>query len=367
MGQSMAVHPDGTDSAGTEAFGGRLLELLTGHALTMLISIGYRTGLFEATALGPATSLELAARAGLDERYVREWLAAMVAGRIISYHPDAGWYALPAEHAPLLTGTRASNIGPAAGTLRTLAAVLPSVERCFAEGGGVAFAEFASVAGADLGAQWRPIYDEHLVDGFLGAVPGLLDRLRTGARVLDLGCGTGHAVNLMARAFPASRFVGLDNSADALRLAEAERTGSTPEPENAEFQLSDAAELPAHPPFDVITAFDAVHDQRSPGLVLRRIHDALAPGGVFVMVDGNFSSRLERNLDNPHAALSYAVSLLFCLPTSRADGADGAGGLGAVWGRELAAEMLTAAGFLDVRTYPSPRPQSCIFVCTRAG
>jgi SAM-dependent methyltransferase len=348
------------DTEATRAFGGRLLELLTGHALTTLIAVGHRTGLFEAAAVGPATSAELADRAELDERYVREWLAAMVAGRIMAYHPDTGWYTLPPEHAPLLTGARSSNVGPAAANLGTLAAVLPSVQRCFTDGGGVPFAEFAAVAGAELGAQWRHVYDEHLVDGFLGAVPGLLDRLRAGARGLDLGCGNGHAVNLMATAFPASRFVGLDNSGDALSLAEVERSGAGLA--NAEFRLADAAELVTEHPYDLITAFDSVHDQRSPGQVLRRVHDALDPDGVFLLVDGNFSSRLERNLDNPYAALSYSISLLFCVPTSRADGG---GGLGAVWGRELATEMLTAAGFTDVRVEDSPRPQTCIYVCRR--
>jgi SAM-dependent methyltransferase len=344
----------------TSIFGGRLLELLTGHALTMLLGVGYRTGLFEAAALGPATSVELAERAGLDERYVREWLAAMVTGRILRFQPDTGWYSLPAEHAPLLTGAHAGNIGPAADSLGVLGALLPSVRSCFTEGGGVPFAEFAAVAGADLGRQWRYIYDEHLVDGFLGAAPGLLERLRAGARVLDLGCGTGHAVNLMAREFPASEFVGLDNSADAIGLAEGDRAAAGLA--NAEFRLADAAELVTEHPFDLITAFDSIHDQRSPGQVLRGIHHALAPDGVFLLVDGNFSSHLERNLDNPYAPLSYAISLLFCLPTSRVDGG---GGLGAVWGRELATEMLTAAGFTAIRVLDSPRPQTCVYVCRR--
>jgi len=360
-----AGHGDANSDANsdaTSAFGGRLLELLTGHALTMLLSIGHGTGLFEAAALGPATSVELAARAGLDERYVREWLAAMVTGRILRYQPDTGWYSLPAEHAPLLTGAHARNIGPAADSLGVLAALLPSVRRCFAEGGGVRFAEFAAVAGADLGQQWRHIYDEHLVDGFLGAAPGLLDRLRAGARVLDLGCGSGHAVNLMAREFPASKFVGLDNSADAIGLAEADRAAAGLG--NAVFRLADAAELVTEHPYDLITAFDSVHDQRSPGQVLRGIHHALAPDGLFLMVDGNFSSHLEQNLDNPFATLSYAISLLFCLPTSRVDGD---GGLGAVWGRELATEMLTAAGFTGIQVLDSPRPQTCIYVCRRGA
>ena len=227
------------DADRTRAFGARLLELLTGNVLTMLIGIGHRTGLFEAAARGPATSGELAVRAGLAERYVREWLGAMVTGGIIEYDPTSERYELPPEHAPLLTGATASNIGPATGSMRTLAAVLPQVERCFVDGGGVPIAEFAAAAGDGLGESWRHVYDEHLVDGFLGRVPGLLDRLRAGVRVLDLGCGTGHAINLMARAFPRSTFTGLDLAADAIAQAKAERAATRAL--NAEFVVADAA------------------------------------------------------------------------------------------------------------------------------
>ena len=342
----------------TRAFGARLLDLLTGNVLTMLIGIGHRTGLFEAAAQGPATSEELAARAGLHERYVREWLGAMVTGGILDHDPADARYTLPPEHAAMLTGATARNVGPVAGSLRTLSAVLPQVERCFTTGGGVPIAEYAAASDGGLGESWRHVYDEHLVDGFLGRVPGLIERLRAGATVLDLGCGTGHAVNLMARAFPASTFTGLDIAAAAIESAEAERAAmGLP---NAGFTVADAAELGTERHYDVITAFDAVHDQAAPETVLRRVREALAPGGVFVMVDAKFASRLEDNIGNPYAPMSYGISLLFCVPTTLATGGSG---LGAMWGQELAREMLADAGFDDVRVLDSPRPQNCIYVC----
>jgi SAM-dependent methyltransferase len=342
----------------TRAFGDRLLDVLTGGMLTMLIGIGHRTGLFEAAARGPATSAELAERAGLHERYVREWLGAMVTGGIMEYDPAGGRHTLPAAHAALLTGATSRNIGPAASSLRTLGSVLPQVERCFTDGGGVPIAEYAAVSAGGLGETWRYIYDEHLVDGFLGPVPGLLDRLRAGARVLDLGCGTGHAVNLMAREFPRSTFDGLDIATDAIADAEAERAAlGLP---NAAFAVADAAALAPDRPYDVITAFDAIHDQAAPDVVLSRIRDALAPGGVFVMIDTKFATRLEDNAGNPYAPLSYGISLLFCVPTSIATGGSG---LGALWGQERAREMLAGAGFTDVRVLDTPRPQNCMYVC----
>jgi len=349
------------DPERTHAFGETLRGLLTGHVLTMLISVGHRTGLFEAAARGPATCPGLAERAGLHERYVREWLGAMVTGGIVEYDPGDARYTLPAEHAALLTGATARNIGPAAGSLRTLGAVLAQVERCFAEGGGVPIAEYAAVSTDGLGETWRYVYDEHLVDGFLGAVPGLHERLRAGARVLDLGCGTGHAVNLMARAFPHSTFDGLDIATAAIADAEAERAAM--DVPNATFAVADAAELAPERPYDVITAFDAIHDQAAPGTVLRRVHDALAPGGVFVMVDTRFATRLEDNRADPYAPMSYGISLLFCVPTSIATGGSA---LGAMWGQELARELLAGAGFADVQVLGSPRPQNCIYVC-RSG
>jgi SAM-dependent methyltransferase len=344
----------------TRAFGEQLLGMLTGGMLTMMIGIGHRTGLFEAAARGPATSAELAERAGLQERYVREWLGAMVTGGIMEYDPADGRHTLPVAHAALLTGATSRNIGPIANSLHTLGSVLPQVERCFREGGGVPIAEYAAVSAGGLGETWRYVYDEHLVDGFLGRVPGLPDRLHAGARVLDLGCGTGHAVNIMAREFPRSTFDGLDIATDAIADAEAERAAmGLP---NADFAVADAAALAPEQPYDVITAFDAIHDQAAPEVVLRSVRDALAPGGLFVMVDTKFATRLEDNLANPYAPLSYGISLLFCVPTSIATGGSG---LGAMWGQERARAMLADAGFADVEVFDTPRPQNCMFVCRR--
>jgi SAM-dependent methyltransferase len=344
----------------TRAFGEQLLGMLTGDMLTMLIGIGHRTGLFEAAARGPATSAELAERAGLHERYVREWLGAMVTGGIMEYDPADRRHSMPAAHAALLTGATSRNIGPMANSLRTLGTVLPQVEQCFVDGGGVSIAEYAAVSAGGLGETWRHVYDEHLVDGFLGRVPGLPDRLRAGARVLDLGCGTGHAVNVMARAFPRSTFDGLDIATAAIADAEAERAALGLA--NAAFAVGDAADLDPGRPYDVITAFDAIHDQAAPEVVLRGVRNALAPDGVFVMIDTKFATRLEDNIGNPYAPLSYGISLLFCVPTSIATGGSG---LGAMWGQERAREMLAEAGFGDVQVLDTPRPQNCMYVCRK--
>jgi SAM-dependent methyltransferase len=246
--------------------------------------------------------------------------------------------------------------------IESFGAVMPELERCFRTGGGVSYAAFRPQFTDRMDDAWRRIYDEQLITGFLAAVPGLTERLAAGARVLDLGCGTGHAVNLMAQAYPSSTFVGYDIANDAIDRAEKERV-ATGLP-NARFAVLDVAQLPATPPFDVITAFDAIHDQVAPDVVLRRVHDALRSDGVFMMVDFKFSSRLERNLANPFAPLYYAISVMHCMTVSLAEGG---AGLGTVWGEELARKMLAEAGFGSVEVIDAPRPQNCIYICRPAG
>ncbi|GAB3148893.1 methyltransferase domain-containing protein [Amycolatopsis stemonae] len=336
-------------------FAAHLTATMTGSALTMLIGVGHRTGLFEAAARGPATSAGLAERAGLHERYVREWLGAMVTGGIFTL--DAGEYTFPPEHAKFLLGDTAANLMPSLLTLSAFTGVLPELERSFAEGGGVprsAYGPYLETLGAKTGDSWKHVYREHLVDGFFGAVPGLKERLTAGVRVLDLGCGTGNAIAVAARAFPASHFTGLDINESVVEQAKETAHGLP----NAGFAVGDAAELTGE--YDVITAFDAVHDQDRPDVVLRRVRGALPDDGLFFMVDTNFSSHVEKNVGNPLAALCYSISLMYCTTTSLAKGG---AALGAMWGTEKAREMLADAGFRHVDVLDSPRPQNCVYAC----
>jgi len=162
--------------------------------------------------------------------------------------------------------------------------------------------------------------------------------------VADFGCGSGHAINVTARAFPASRFTGIDFSEEAIAAGtrEAAHLGLT----NATFESHNLAQLDKVEAYDVITVFDAIHDQAQPAQVLENIYRALRPGGVFLMADIKASSRLEDNVDVPMSTYLYTVSLMHCMTVSLA--LDGAG-LGAAWGTQLATSMLGDAGFADVR------------------
>ena len=332
------------DQAQVEAFAGRLLGILQGGAQTLLLSIGHRTGLFDTLAtLPPSTSQQIADAAGLNERYVREWLAGMVVSRLVEYAPADKTYLLPPVHAAMLTRAAGpKNMAPVARLLGMGAGVEREIVECFRNGGGVPYSSFVGLTQllADLNA---PIVDATLIQSTLPLVPGLGDRLRAGIDVADVGCGAGHPGNVMAKAFPNSRFVGFDFSEESIATArqEAQDLGLS----NSRFEVRDVTTLDLSDAFDLITVFDAIHDQAQPKLVLKAIHRALRPGGTYLMADIAGSSNLEENLDRPLAPINYAVSLTHCMTVSLALGGEG---LGNMWGEQTTVAYLKEAGFQDV-------------------
>jgi 2-polyprenyl-3-methyl-5-hydroxy-6-metoxy-1,4-benzoquinol methylase len=347
------------DRERVKEFAEQLLGIYTGGYLCFMIDIGHRLGLFDAAAQGPGTSEQLAARAGLAERQVREWLGALTAGRIFEYDPETRTYELPPERAACLAGSTPYNLAARSRAVANLAKVVPLVTQAFRDGGGVPYDHYRPEFTSLMDEVGRNRYDAVLISRYLPLADGLVDRLQAGIRVADIGCGTGHCVNLMAKAYRTSEFTGYDIASDALEQARREATalGLT----NARFEELDAAQLPSHPKFDLITAFDTIHDQAFPDLVLRRIHDALAPAGLLVMIDIKASSHLEKNLDNPFAAFLYATSVMHCMQVSLAEGGMG---LGTVWGEEVARRLLADAGFRSVVTHDLPLdPANQMYVC----
>jgi SAM-dependent methyltransferase len=346
------------DRQRVQDFARKLFGHYTSGILTLLVHIGHKTGLFEAVAKGPGTSQEIAGRAGLDERYVREWLAAMATGGIVEYDAASGAFTLPPDHAACLTGTSSRNLAAGSQSLPMLSKRLPRIEECFRTGGGVPYSEYRPDFTEAMDASWRLLYDGLLIKGFLPVANGLPDRLRAGIRAADIGCGTGHAVNLMAREYPASTFVGYDLGEDAIARARAEaREMGLP---NARFEALDVTRLALEPKFDLITSFDSIHDQRDPAAAMRRIAGALAPDGIYFMVEPKASSRLEENIGNPFAPYIYGMSVLHCMTVSLAEGG---AGLGTAWGEQVARRMLGEAGFGSVEVTDAPGPQNSIYVC----
>jgi ubiquinone/menaquinone biosynthesis C-methylase UbiE len=329
------------DAARAEAFGGRVMEVLNHSLLGLAISVGHQTELFETLAqLPPSTSTEIASAAGLDERYVREWLAIMTVGGIVEYEAATGRYWLPREHAASLTRAAGpGNLASVTQVIALMAGVEADIVQAFRSGGGVGYERYARFS-RFMREDSAQLYDVALIDVIVPVVEGLRGRLEAGISVADVGCGSGHAINILARAFPKSRFVGYDLLADAIGTArdEAKAWGLT----NAEFRVHDVSELDVESEFDVMMAFDAIHDQAWPRKVLATIARALKPGGTFLMADIAASSKLEENLEHPMAAFGYGVSLFHCMTVSLAQGGEG---LGTMWGTEKALELLAEAGF----------------------
>ncbi len=344
-------------------FEGRLVEMANGAALGLMISIGHRSGLFDVMAtMAPATSDEIAARANLNERYVREWLHAMVTGQIVDHDPARRTYALPPAHAACLTRAASpNNLAVLFQLVPLLGAVEDDILACFRDGGGVPYSRYArfhEVMAEDSGQTIVPALEDHI----LPLVPGLTARLERGISVLDAGCGRGQALLKLAGLYPASRFAGYDLSGEAIAYAaaDAERRGLT----NVTFEardLSDFDRTAAPEAFDFVTTFDAVHDQARPLAVVTGIRRALAPGGVYLAQDIKGSSHVHDNRDHPFGPLLYTISCLHCMSVSLAQGGEG---LGAMWGREQAEALFRAAGFGSVEVHELEHdPLNYWYVC----
>lgn len=332
------------DQARAEEFGGRMVGLVNDATLALLVSVGHRTGLYDQMAtMAPSTSEEIAGATGLNERYVREWLGAMTVGGIVQYDPGAKQYSLPPEHAASLTRAAGDgNLASYAQVVAMMGQVEDGIVECFRNGGGLGYEHFPAFVQlmSEMSAQ---VFDHTLIDVTLPVVDGLVDRLNEGIDVADVGCGAGHAVCLMAEAFPNSRFTGIDFSEEAVAAGKQEAADKGLV--NADFVVGDAAGLDMDATFDFVTAFDSVHDQARPDLMLAGIARALRDDGVFLCVDIGADSEVANNVDHPLGPFIYSVSTMHCMTVSLAH--DGMG-LGTAWGEQKAREMLADAGFTSI-------------------
>ncbi|ASQ45792.1 class I SAM-dependent methyltransferase [Legionella clemsonensis] len=335
------------DQNKAEKFAENLLTMMNQAALTLMLSIGHRTKLFDIMSKMPfSTSTEIAKKANLQERYVREWLNALVAGGIISYNADNKSYGLPAEHAAFLTRDASpNNFAVIAQFIPVLAYVEDSLVNAFIHGGGIpyeAYPRFHEVMAEESG---QTILSA-LLDEILPLIEGVLQKLKEGINVLDIGCGYGNALTLMAKNFPNSQFTGYDLCKETIEHAQkiANENALT----NIQFIQKDLSDWHEKENYDLITAFDVIHDQAKPAKVLKGVFNALKPDGVFLMQDIKSSSRVEKNIGSPIAPFIYAISCMHCMTVSLSQ--NGAG-LGAAWGEELAEQMLKEAGFNNVEKH----------------
>jgi len=272
-------------------------------------------------------------------------LGALTTGGIVRYDPETRSYALPPEHAAVVTrAAGVDNLAALTQFVGMLGAVEQDVLRCFREGGGVPYSSFPTFH-RQIGELTKDTVDATLLDGTLELVPGLRNQLERGLDVADIGCGSGYASNVLARAFPNSRFHGFDFSDEAIAIASAQARDWALG--NVTFEVRDVTDLGITAAFDLITTFDAIHDQAAPARVLRAIADALRPEGLYLCVDIAASSNLEDNLEHPLGPAIYTISTMHCMTVSLALGG---AGIGAVWGEQTARRMLLDAGFAEVAT-----------------
>ncbi len=351
----------GSTKSGEDNFAAKMTDILNYGALNLAMAIGYRTRLFDVMDGfdAPRTASAIAAEAGLNARYVKEWLGVMTTGGVVEVARDEegrDGFLLPESHADLLT-RRAEHNNLGVYTQETpllTTCAMEAVLDGFRTGKGVPYDNYPRFQ-AFMGQLADAKHGRVLVKEFLPSVDGgrMVERMKKGIRVCDLGCGEGMAVTLMARAFPNSDFLGLDISDEALEKAKA-RAEAEGAP-NVMFQKRDAAtiadDVGLKDAFDYVTAFDAIHDQTRPMEALRAVHGALKKGGLFSMVDIAAESRLADNVDHPMGPFLYTVSLMHCMPVGLVEGG---AGLGMMWGRQKAVKMLREAGFSRVQVDEIP-------------
>jgi SAM-dependent methyltransferase len=349
------------DDSKAAAFAGKLIGALNDSALILMTSIGHRTGLFDALArISPCTADELAAEADLAERYVREWLAVMTTSGVVEYEPKHRTYFLPAEHASWLTRAAApNNFAVTAQMIGVAAGVEDDIVARFRDGHGLHYHHYGRFHEV-MGEHTAQAVVMNLIDNILPIVPGAIARLEEGIDVIDVGCGAGGALLFLAERFPKSRFTGVDLCADA--FAEAAEKAAEKALSNLTFEELDISAVDTLGAYDLVLAFDAVHDQKDPQGMLVKVRRSLRKDGAFLMVDIGGSSRLENNLDHPLGSYLYMMSTMHCTPVSLAQGGIG---LGTMWGTELASEMLTLAGFTAVEMSRLPHDPFNVFFVAR--
>jgi 2-polyprenyl-3-methyl-5-hydroxy-6-metoxy-1,4-benzoquinol methylase len=351
-----------TETKQEKRFDEKLLDIYNGAATTLMISVGHRTGLFDKMAeIGAASSEQLAAAASLNERYVREWLGALTVSGVVKYDETAKRYLLPPDHAHLLIRKSGKdNLAVFAQYVSVLGNVEDEIIECFRKGGGVPYSSykrFHEVMAEDSGQSLVPA----LLENVLPLVDGLVAKMEQGIDVMDIGCGRGLALMRMAKAFPKSKFVGYDLCDET--IAYANKEAKIRQLANLTFEVRDVSALNDVEKFDFITAFDAIHDQAQPQVVLDNISKALKADGTFLMQDIDASSHVEKNLDHPLGPFLYTISCMHCMTVSLAQNGEG---LGTMWGRETAQTYLKRAGFNAVVIHKLHHDiQNCIYVAAK--
>ena len=340
------MNPNAIDAAKLDAFIARAVRDLSAGYGGVMISLGNRLGLYRAMAgAGPISSHELAKRTGCAERYTREWLNSQVAGGYVAYHAISNTYELTPEQAFVLADESSPAFIPFGwSTVASMWSDETKAIEAFRTGSGIAWGDHDGRLFCGVSSLYRNAYKASLVAEWLPALDGVVEKLKTGARVADIGCGYGHSTALMAEAFPASRFHGFDNHPQS--LVEARRIA-------AEHGVSDRitfaeARADTYPAegYDLICFFDCLHDMGDPVSAAAHAAKAVARDGTVLLVEPFANDRVEDNV-SPVARLYYSASTTICCAHAISDG--GHMVLGAQAGEARLADVFRKAGFTRFR------------------
>jgi SAM-dependent methyltransferase len=329
-------------------FAGMMTNDLGAAMQGALSYIGDRLGIFKSLAqAGAVTSAELAAKTGLNERYLREWLGAMTAAKYIIYDAVSGRYSMSPEHAmilanedsPFFMGGFMQMIVPEVG-------MAPKLLEAFRTGTGVPQSEYPPEVFEAIERGSAPMYKHSLVRKWIPAMPQVVEVLNAGGIALDVGCGSGRAVIALANAYPKARLFGYDGHAGSVERARANAKAAGVA-DRVTFEAVDCTRLPSAQ-FDFIATFDVIHDSVDPVGLLKSIRGSLKPDGTYLMVEVNVSNRLEDNI-NPMGRMMYSASTLYCMTVSLAHGG---AGIGAMMGEPKARELAQSAGFTQFNRLP---------------
>lgn len=324
---------------------GRVLGDLGGAMSIAVVRMGDSLGLYKALhAKGPLTPAALAAATGTNERYVREWLSSQAAADYITYDKAAGTFSIPPEQAMVF----ADEDSPVfmMGAFDAAAAMVESqakVQAAFKTGGGVQWGDQAACCFCATARFFRPGYRANLVDKWLPTLDGVVDKLKAGGAVADVGCGHGLSTIFMAQAFPKSQFTGFDFHEGSIAAAREHAKGHGVT--NVRFEVTKAKEFPGTG-YDLVTFFDCLHDMGDPAGAAAHVRQALKPDGSWMIVEPQAQDRLEDNL-NPVGRLFYSASTMICVPTSLSQEVGTA--LGAQAGEAKLREVISKGGFTHIR------------------
>jgi 2-polyprenyl-3-methyl-5-hydroxy-6-metoxy-1,4-benzoquinol methylase len=342
------------DQNKVDAFAERLLGEVNAAMSCFNLSLGQRLGLYEAMAdAGPVTSADLAERTGLSERYLREWLECMAVGGYLDHEPATGRFSLPPEHAvALLDSTSPAYAAAFLSWPHSLARILSPLTQAFRSGGGVPYEAYGADALEAIGMGNRPMFVNDYVTKWVPAMPDVEARLHAGGRVAEIGCGVGWSSIALAQGFPNASIDALD--LDAASIEQAQRNARlSGVADRIAFHVASAEAAPLSGAYDLVTAFECIHDMAYPVQALRRMRELARPVGAVLVADEAVGDSLEENR-NFVGHMMYNFSVLHCLPQAMVF--PGAAATGTVMGPSTLRAYAEEAGFkrVDVLTIENP-------------